>query len=326
MQRFKNILCVMVPGSEGGATLGRAATLTDNNQACLTVVEVIDEIPPNTKLLDRVLSPEDLQAKTVDEHRQRLAELTTPWKNNIEIQIKVLSGIPFLEIINEVLCNDRDLIIKTAESSGLLDRVFGSDDMHLLRKCPCPVWLVKPQSPKAYQRVLAAVDVDDDYPPEELDTRHKLNLQILEMASSLALSEFAELHVVHTWEAVGESAIRGVRANIPEEKITAYIEGVRQQHGLNLSVLMDEVMSQLGQNALEYIQPQMHLPKGSPRKKVPSLAKEIEADLVVMGTVARTGISGLFMGNTAETILNRLNCSVLAIKPPGFETPVSFGD
>jgi nucleotide-binding universal stress UspA family protein len=42
-----------------------------------------------------------------------------------------------------------------------------------------------------------------------------------------------------------------------------------------------------------------------------------------MGTVARTGISGFFMGNTAETILNQLNCSVLAVKPHGFVTPVS---
>jgi nucleotide-binding universal stress UspA family protein len=43
-----------------------------------------------------------------------------------------------------------------------------------------------------------------------------------------------------------------------------------------------------------------------------------------MGTVARTGISGFFMGNTAETILNQLDCSVLAVKPQGFVTPVTL--
>ena len=57
---------------------------------------------------------------------------------------------------------------------------------------------------------------------------------------------------------------------------------------------------------------------------IPELAREIKADLIVMGTVARTGISGFFMGNTAETILNRLDCSVLAVKPQGFETPVAL--
>jgi len=38
-----------------------------------------------------------------------------------------------------------------------------------------------------------------------------------------------------------------------------------------------------------------------------------------MGTIARTGISGLIIGNTAEAILNQLECSVHAIKPPGFQ-------
>jgi nucleotide-binding universal stress UspA family protein len=66
--------------------------------------------------------------------------------------------------------------------------------------------------------------------------------------------------------------------------------------------------------------------KGDPRKTIPEFTNEIKADLVVMGTVARTGLSGFFMGNTAETILNQLNCSVLAIKPPGFVTPVTLDD
>ena len=314
----------MVSGSDGGAALSRAAALAENNQASLTVIGVIDEIPHNTKLLNHLLSFEALQAKRVDEHRQQLKTLTKPWSSKVKIQINVLSGIPFLEIIGEVLRNNWDLVIKTAESGGLLDRVFGSNDMHLLRKCPCPIWLAKPESSKAYQRILVAVDVDDDYPPQELDARHQLNCQILEMASSLALSEFAELHIVHVWEAIGESAMRRFFVDVPEEKISVYIDEVRQQHRGNLSALMNEVMSQSGSSALDYLKPQIHLLKGSPHKEVPALTKEIEADLVVMGTVARTGIAGLFMGNTAETILNRLNCSVLAIKPPGFVTPVAI--
>lgn len=326
MQRFKDILCVLVPGPEGGVALKRAADLANNNQARLTVVEVIDKIPSNTKLLDRVLSPDNLQAKIVDKHRHGLEGRVAAWNRNIEIQTKVLIGIPFLEIIREVLRNEHDLIIKTAESGGLLDRVFGSGDMHLLRKCPCPIWLVKSESPKAYNRILAAVDVNDAYPPEELNTRHLLNLQILEMASSLALSEFAELHIVHAWEAIGESVMRAALTEIPEEKIVAYVEEVRQQNKQNMNVLMDEIIDKLGRNALEYLKPRTHLIKGSSRNEIPAFVGEIKADLVVMGTVARIGIAGFFMGNTAETILNQLDCSVLAIKPTGFESPVTLED
>jgi len=326
MQRFKDILCVVVPGSGGDTALERAAALAENNQARLTAVMVIDKIPPNTKLLDRVLSPYDLQEKIVEEHRQQLEGLITPWRKKVDIQINVLSGIPFLEIIKEVLRNNRDLIIKTAESGGLLDRVFGSDDMHLLRKCPCPVWLVKSKSPMVYQRILAAVDVDNHYPQKELNTRHLLSLQILEMASSLALSDSANLHIAHAWETIGEGLLQVGFIQRPDDVVNTYVQEVKQQHSQNLNVLIAEIASKLGQDALDYLKPQTHLLKGSPRKEVPAFADEIEADLVVMGTVARTGISGFFMGNTAETILNRLDCSVLAIKPPGFVTPVTLGE
>ena len=327
MQRFKNILCVIVSSSNGRDAWERAVELAGNNQARLTVIEVIDEIPTNINLQAAALSPEELQAIIVAEHREELQKLVCSCDRNIEIQTDVLIGIPFLEIIREVLRNRRDLVIKTLESDELLDRIFASDDMHLLRKCPCPVWLVKPKSPKTYRRILAAVDIDDFHTSKELDTIiHPLNRQILKMASSLALSEFAELHIVHAWEAIGEGLMRGAFVQCPEHEIVSYVEEVRQKNNRNLSVLMDEVISELGSDALEYLKPEVHLPKGFPRNEVPALAEELEVDLVVMGTVARTGISGLFMGNTAESILNRLDCSVLAIKPVGFVTPVTLND
>ena len=129
MQRFKNILFVTAPDSASGTALERTIDQADNNQAGLTVVEVIDEIPPSNELLNRVLSPEDLQTKIVAGHRQGLEELVARWNRNIDIQTKVLIGIPFLKIIREVFHNGRDLVIKAAESGGLLDRVFGSDDI-----------------------------------------------------------------------------------------------------------------------------------------------------------------------------------------------------
>lgn len=239
----------------------------------------------------------------------------------------MLVGTPFLETIREVLRNGRDLVIKVAEDYDWLDQLFGSDDMHLLRKCPCPVWLLKPQAPKTYQCILAAVDVNDAYPPQEMEIRQALNRQILEMASSLALSEFAELHIGSAWDAIGDSAMRhSAFMRSPEEEVNAYVGQIRQHHAANLDALMREVAPYVGQEALDYLKPTTHLIKGGPRKEIPALAKQIEADLVLMGTVARTGIPGFFMGNTAETILNQIDCSVLAIKPPGFVTPVTVKD
>lgn len=325
MQRFKDILCVLEDVKAGKYVMERAVTLAENNQARLTVVDVVEHVTAGIGMPEGGPISVDLQAALVSAHEQGLETLVDPYRKRTEIEARVLAGVPFLEIIREVLRSDHDLVIKVPETRDFLDRLFGSEDMHLLRKCPCPVWLIKPAKQKAYRRILAAVDVGDSYPPEELASRRALRWQILELASSLALSDFAELHVAHAWEPVAESALRGV-LHTPEEKYIDYVEQERRDHAASLDGLMHDVTGDLGQDALDYLKPRTHLVKGSARKEISALAKQIEADLVVMGTVARTGVPGFIMGNTAETILNQIDCSVLAIKPPGFVTPVTLGE
>ncbi len=70
----------------------------------------------------------------------------------------------------------------------------------------------------------------------------------------------------------------------------------------------------------------MHLLKGNAGTLIPELAQEKAIELIVMGTVCRTGVSGMIIGNTAETVLRRVDCSVLAVKPDGFVTPVMLDD
>lgn len=327
MKRFKNILCVVEPWKDCEPAMERAVTLAQNNQAALTVICVAPYVELSFGMPEGGPISMDLQAEVTASHAQQLVTLVQPYRERISIETNVQVGTPFLEIVREVLRNGRDLVIRIPEHQDWLDRMLGSDDMHLLRKCPCPVWLIKPQAPKAYLRILAAVDVDDAYPPAELEARRGLNHLILEMASALALADFAELHIVHAWEAVAENVMRhGIFMTAPEEKVNAYVEQVRQRHADNMNVLLQAVASGQGQEALDYLKPETHLVKGRARKEIPALASQIGADLVVMGTVARTGVPGFIMGNTAETILNQLDCSVLAIKPPGFVTPVSLED
>ena len=326
MKRFKKILCVVNTDLKDHPALEQAVKLAENNQASLTVIEVMNELFPDPNLLERALRLEDIQSRMVLEHCDQLNELVAPWSTKIEINTRVLVGIPFMEIIYEVLRGGHDLVFKRAESGGLLNRVFGGADMHLLRKCPCPVMLVKQKTPRTYRRILAAVDIDDHYPLEELSTRRGLNRQILELASSLALSESAELHIVHAWTAIGESFLRGGFAARPEDEVVSYVDEVGQHHSQSLSILTNEIVGNLGSDAMEYLKPVKHSLKGSPRKIIPALAAEIRADLVIMGTVARIGLPGFFMGNTAEDILSQLNCSLMAIKPQGFVTPVTLDE
>lgn len=323
MQRFKNILCVMEHGEAGKPALERAVTLAENNQAVLTVAAVSERAPEGVRLPDGGLDWADLQARLTGAQAQWLETLIEPSRTRVAVNTLVLTGTPFLETIREVLRNGHDLVIKCPESPDWLDRFFAGDDMHLLRKCPCPVWMVKPETGESYQRILAAVDVDDNYPPAELETRQALNDVVMEIAGALAVSEFAELHVVHAWEAIAESAMRrGAFMSQPEKEVNDYVEQVRAHHARRLDELMREAGAKLGSDAMAYLKPQLHLLKGSARKEIPALARRLQVDCIVMGTVARTGIRGFIMGNTAETILEQIDCSVLAIKPPGFVTPV----
>jgi universal stress protein E len=328
MRRFKELLFVVsADNHDSTGALKRALTLAENNQARLTLVEIIKRIPNNIKLPNSSLSPSALQRKIVASRKAKLKGIVAPLRKIVDIRLKVLVGVAFLEISREVLRSGYDLVIKVAEQDGFgFSRLFGSDDMHLLRKCPCAVLLVKPNSGKTYQRIVAAVDVDDSFAPAELETRHSLNIEILELASSMAIAESADFHIVHAWQAVGESIMQGGFMHSSNEQVAEYVEQARQKSVARMDNLVDEVSRRVGREAIDYIETTKQLLKGLPRRVIPEYVNHIAADSVVMGTVARTGVPGFIMGNTAETILNHINCSVLAIKPQGFVTTITLQD
>ncbi len=321
MKRFNNILCVVTPGAGCKTALERAVTLAENNQASLTVIDVTERVTAGIGMPEGGPISADLQAAIVSAREQELDSLVEPYRQRINVQARVLIGTPFLEIIREILRNGHDLVIKTAERWDWQDRLFGSNDMHLLRKCPCPMWITLPEEKPNYRRIMAAVDFD---PWLEGAGENDLNRLILELASSMALSDFAELHVVHAWEPMTETMIRVFSSDLSEEQIAANVNRERRDHQAQLERLTGRLRDWIGTEAYDYLLPRLYLCQGSARKEIPAQARRIDADLVVMGTVARTGLAGFFMGNTAETILNQIDCAVLAVKPPGFVTPVTL--
>lgn len=324
MRHFQNILYVGDPDGPAACLLERAATLAEANQARLAVVWLLADPRPATSQLEPKTSLGTTPTAGGGSLQQRLEALVAPLRDRVEIETGFLSGPPSISVIREVQRGGHDLVLKCASAGGLMNRLLGSEDLDLLRHCPCPVWLCKPDSPSRYRRILVAVDPDDTYPEDELASRRELNLRLLELAASVALAEFAELHVVHVWSAVGETAMRGSFLTVPEEQIHDYVNNEQMRRLRLMDRLMVEITDRLGEDTLAYLRPIRHLPKGWARDEIPNLAERIEADLVVLGTVARGGIPGLLMGNTAELLLHRLHCSILALKPKGFVTPVTL--
>jgi universal stress protein E len=142
------------------------------------------------------------------------------------------------------------------------------------------------------------------------------------MATSLALSEFAELHFVHAWMIFGESMLKLKRYGGLNEEVNEWVKEQKTEIETRRDEFRVKFDKLLGEKGSDYLQPELHFINGDATEVIPKLAAEKNIDLVIMGTIARTGIPGFFMGNTSENILNQLNCSVIAIKPQGFVSPV----
>ena len=322
MQPFKNILYVNEPNVEQAATLARAVSLAKKNQAILTIVDVV---PIEVVQADMALPPggpvsKGLQAFIVADHRSTLETMLGPYTQHLDIRIDVLIGRTYIEVIRAVIKNGHDLVIKPAENPSWTQMLFGSEDVHLLRECPCPTWLMKSSEKPNYQNIVAAVDFDPLHPSR---IEQALNHEILTLASSLTLSDKATLHLVHAWETFAEATIRS-RSGATLENMADYAELAFTQHKRGLAMLTEQLRQEIGEDLYAALAPRPHLLQGEPKKTISSLATDVDADLVILGSIARKGLAGMIFGNTAEALLDELPCSVLAIKPPDFTTEVQI--
>jgi len=229
-------------------------------------------------------------------HRQQLeSQFENLDLTGVKIKTVMLTGTRFLEIIKEVKRGAYDLVIKFAEGNGgSLSYLFGETDMHLMRKCPCPVWIVKPSRRVKYSRIVAAIDPD---PAQAANA--ELNKLILDLATSLARQEDSELDIVHAWNLPAEGMLRSQRTLLAGNTVDEIEQNTKEAH----KKMLDKLLSK---HDMAGLVTRTHLVKGEPGKAIPALIHKKQADHVVMGTVARTGIPGFFIGNTAEKILREL--------------------
>lgn len=306
MNRFRNILLLADEGDRRGPGLLRAATLARANGARLTVVEVVEPLTPRL-----LLAAPSAQEAEVADRLQALDEAVAPFRaEGLDIETAAVVGKPFLELIRRVLYDGHDLVMKTARGGMGSLSLFGSTALHLMRKCPCPVWIVPPGAPERYRRILAAIGPGPD---ADGDESAELDRTILQLASSLAEREGAELHVVHAWQMIGEQTLAGPRFQTGEREIARMAAEVCNDR----EDWIERLLGDTGNPAAE-----IHLQKGDPTDIVVGTAARLPADLLVMGTVSRTGVAGLLIGNTAERVLSRVRTSVLSVKPSRFQSPV----
>jgi nucleotide-binding universal stress UspA family protein len=318
MKRFKNILLICNFDTKQHIAVERAVSLSQQNKARLTVFSVVKDIPADMGMAITAVTPQELFQKIINDRQEQVNALFTDIsKQGVEAEAMVVTGTPFIEIIRQVMRDKHDLVILAAEGKGgIKERLFGSTSMHLMRKCPCPVWVVKPEKRTKYKKIMAAVDVTSDFPDVE---RNSLNPLILQLAASMSQMDNSVLHVVQVWSVFGEGYLN-VRGNLSDKSI----DNIRKLNKQHVASRLDQLLAGID---LKDIICRRHLPRNEDAPKaIVKLAKSEAIDLLVMGTVCRTGIAGFIIGNTAEKVLSEVNCSVLTVKPEGFVTPVTLAD
>jgi len=306
MKRFKRILVGVDLSGDGrfvakslpNATqqaIRQAEWLAKVNSAKLFFYYVLPRRAEQLSYDRQILMAADDDYKSVHKHASKvLAEIAAASaKKRVMTSSTVVFGKSWVEMIREVIRNDHDLVIGGTRKQGpFRNMLFGGTGLKLLRKCPCPVWLVKPQ-PDGDERV-ESILVAHDLSPVGDDA--------LKLGCSIATERGMNLHVLHSLE------YQNPASNLVERRKKEDVK--------------EKIREQLTQLEIDASKVKIHVSIGYAEEKILDYIAEHEIELIVMGTIARTGITGMLMGNTAEKLLPFLTCSVLAIKPADFQTPV----
>lgn len=307
MEAYKNILVVIDPTTEEQKALSRAIELASKNNAQITAFLSIFDFSYE---MTTMLSSDERESM-----RQTVINDRKVW---IEERIKALGGIadeitikvvwhnrPFEAVIDQVLQYDYDVVIKgTHEHDKLKSVIFTPTDWHLLRKCPCPLLLVKDHSWPENGNILAAVNVGSDE-----EEHQSLNNIITEEAKNLANIINANVNLVNSFPGTPVN----IAIEIPEFDASQYNDTMLNHHKAS----MEKHAETYGiDSARTFVK------EGLPEDVIEAVSTELDAELVILGTIGRTGLSAALIGNTAEHVIDRLNCDVLALKPAGYKSPL----
>lgn len=281
-----------------------ACSLASSWGATLTVMSVL-EFPPGMNPdypVNRLYLGELMKqtTKALVEMKSRVMD------RGIAVHTRITNGIPSQEVLAAAEADDVDLIVVgTRGKTGLEHVLLGSTAERIIRAAPCPVLAVRgeayqaeaaggrpPDYPIALQRMLVPIDFSD------------CSLDAVEYAVLVAQRAKASIRLLHVLEPVSYgldfTLSHTAKREEMRERITARMDGLKaalQSGGVTADV---------------------QVRGGLPADSVLEAAGEYPADLIVMGTHGRRGLSHTMWGSVAESVLRKSHCPVLTVRSPKF--------
>jgi universal stress protein E len=294
--------------------LHKAAALAKASGASIELFHAIDEPDPGRSY------PETASKEAVESQR---AAIVAKNQGRLErfAEDKSLRGVkvtciavwdhpPYDAIVRRALATHADLVVVAAHGHRFGARLLlRNTDWELIRHCPAPLLLVK--SRRTYQKpvVMAAVDPFNAHAkPADLDAR------LLRESSQFAQLLNGSMHVFHAYMPLS-NVNAFAAATAPPLVLPPAVEA---EHRQQIATAIHRLAEGAG-----IPRARRHIQTGDVASEMSRLTHRIRADLVVMGAVSRSALARLFIGNTAERVLDKLGCDVLIVKPRGFTSKVA---
>ncbi len=300
--KFERILVAIADPAAGlSKAVRRAGALAHQTGAR---IELFNAIPAAVSAGSLHSESERFTRLETEQNRRRLERTANHLRREeLIVTTKVQTGYPIHEsILREVRLAKADLLIIEARKHTVFARLLLTQtDFELIRHCPVPLLIVKRQAAWRRPRILAALD-----PFHAHDKPLALDSEIADTALGVAAAVRGSVYAAHVYRSpmlIAPDIAGGVMAAAAlEQREKEYRIAVRRQ--------FYDALARYG-----IAKNRARLVCGEPAVDLPAVARSLRAGLIVMGAMSRSGLKRIFIGNTAERVLDSLSCDVLVVKP-----------
>jgi len=309
---IRNILVIVDPTAEQHPAVDKAALLAQQLGARLELFVCDTKAAREARIAAHARS--HAKEPFVIDLKSIVEELARPLRQqglDVATEVQCADPLP-LALIDRARRTTADLIVKDTHHHSLAQRTFMKNtDWQLIRACPVTLLLTKPNPWSRVPRIFAAVD-----PGHANDKPAVLDNRILDCAALLAKHLPGELHLLHVY--LPASIVAAAASGTPPAPITISQEELAREERQQRERLRNLITEY--RVADEHV----HLKVGGPAQMLPHMAGALRADIVAMGAISRSGLQRVFVGSTAEDVLEHLPCDALIVKPPDFAAALPF--
>lgn len=300
---FTQLLVPIAPEQEINDSHHHAFQFANKCSATVTLLLVIKELAEFKEIYHLSGSSLDILDKATQHFQNSLtqhADTLSQQYPNVNFTTKVRVGKPLTEILAEAEQSQASMvIIDSYRETKTVACERGSNTLNLMRKAKLPIWSLS-RVPSQIKHVAVAIDLTNS---EYQDFNAQLLASSIEFCSLVG----AKLSVCHVWKMESEGFLRDW-SGYSDIEIALLAKSMREERIARLNTLLDEYQT----SAVEI---DTQVLEGETREVFPDYVVAQEIDVVFLGSMSRTGLSGLVLGNTAESMINQLDCSVITLKP-----------